>query len=35
MKNFLNWILFILTCSGPIADEAEASGLIDRGGQGR
>ncbi len=28
---FLSWVLFLLTCSGPVADEAEQEGLIRRG----
>jgi len=27
---FLSWVLFLLTCSGPVADEAEREGLIRR-----
>lgn len=30
---FLSWVLFLLTCSGPVADEAERDGLLKRGGQ--
>ena len=33
MKTLFNWILFILTGYGKIADEAEAEGLINRNGQ--
>ena len=33
MKQFFNWILFVLTGYGKIADEAEAEGLINRKGQ--
>lgn len=32
-KKLINWIAFILGGYGPIADEAEKQGLIDRGGQ--
>lgn len=27
----LSWVLFFLTCSGPVADEAERDGVIRRG----
>ena len=27
---FLSRVLFLLTCSGPVADEAEQEGLIRR-----
>ena len=35
LKKILNWILFILTGKGPIADEAIEEDLIDYSGQGR
>lgn len=35
LKKILNWILFILTGKGPIADKAIDEGLIDYSGQGR
>lgn len=31
----LNWVLFLLTGKGPIADEAVEEGLIDYSGEGR
>ena len=30
---FLSWGLFLLICSGPVADEAERDGILKRGGQ--
>lgn len=35
MKNFLNWIIFLFTGKGEIANEAVDEGLIDLSGQGR
>ena len=35
LKTIGNWILFLLTGKGPIADEAVEEGLIDYSGQGR
>ena len=35
IKRILNWLMFILTGKGPIADEAIEEGLIDYSGQGR
>ena len=35
VKNILDWVVFILTGKGDIADEAVSSGLIDHSGQGR
>ena len=34
-KRTLDWILFLLTCKGDIANEAIEAGLIDYSGQGR
>lgn len=33
LKSVLNWLLFLFTCSGPVADEAERDCLLKRGGQ--
>lgn len=35
LKKILNWILFVLTGKGPIADDAADKGAIDHSGQGR
>lgn len=35
MKKFLNWIIFLFTGKGKIADEAINEGLVDYSGQGR
>ena len=35
LKKIFNWILFVLTGKGPIADEAVDRGAIDYSGQGR
>jgi hypothetical protein len=31
LKGILDWALFLLSCLGPVADEAERDGLIRRG----
>ena len=33
LKSVLDWALFLPSCSGPVADEAEGDGLLKRGGQ--
>lgn len=30
-KCILDWALFLLSCSGPVADEAERDGVLARG----
>lgn len=35
MKKILDWIIFIFTGKGEIADRAVDEGLIDHSGQGR
>lgn len=35
IKSLLNWMLFLLTAKGEIANEAIEAGLIDYSGQGR
>ena len=35
LKKILNWILFVLTGKGPIADEAVDNEICDFSGQGR
>lgn len=35
LKNILDWIMFLLTGKGEIANEAIEAGLIDYSGQGR
>jgi hypothetical protein len=35
MKKFLNWLIFLLTGKGKVADDAVSDGLVNLGGQGR
>lgn len=35
VKRILDWIVFLLTGKGEIANEAVAEGIIDYSGQGR
>lgn len=35
VKRILDWIMFLLTGKGEVADEAVAEGIIDYSGQGR
>ena len=35
LKRILDWIVFLLTGRGEIADEAKAAGILDYSGQGR
>lgn len=35
IKKILNWIMFLLTGKGPIADEAVDDSICDFSGQGR
>ena len=35
MRRILNWIMFILTGKGPIADDAVDNDICDFSGQGR
>lgn len=35
IKTILNWILFILTGKGPIAEEGVKEGILDYSGEGR
>lgn len=35
LKRILDWIFFIFTMRGPIADEAVDEGIVDYSGQGR
>lgn len=35
MKRFWDWIVFLFTCRGKIADESVDDGLCDFSGQGR
>lgn len=33
LKGILDWALFLLSYSGPVADEAVRDGVLKRGGQ--
>lgn len=35
LRTIWNWVQFVLTGKGPIADEAIKEGLIDYSGEGR
>lgn len=35
MKKFLNWLVFLFTGKGSVADNAVDAGICDFGGQGR
>lgn len=35
LRRILDWIFFIFTMRGPIADEAVDEGIVDYSGQGR
>ena len=34
LKGMLDWLLFLVSFSGPVAEEAERDCLLKRGGQG-
>lgn len=35
LRKILDWLVFLLFGTGPVAADAEAAGILDRSGQGR